>query len=477
MVCTKDFIGCKVNHLAWGEGIIEHFDTASLVVHFLKTNTGERSVKFQFPKAFSDGFLYFTDQALQNSIELLITKSKCVFCDEVGIQTEIIDGKRVCANCKKEYMTKCIFCNEYHESDLMQEFYPDENSIHSILICNECAVKNTFICERCNKRLHIKYKVASKISNKTLCQKCLPNVVRECHFCKVLFDINKGDTFYDYDEGGTVDVCPDCLITHTFTCKECGYEKLTSSRFASIYISSDCNICKSCVSSCSICNEKFPDSKIKKSFGKIICPHCWEKLKKRCPICNEDYIPEESTNQLCPDCAESKAYEKRLERINLAEYPYKSMRYWQLEYINRCDLFTHLYEFCEPDLIFGVPVCEGDPFKYIAMEFFDMKIIITHLNREIIGKVRHSENVTMTEFKSNSGRAKVLQALVQWRETSTSVIDLPFGKMNILKYPILLRVQTDYDKNYGKEWNGPEDYIEIGNYGDTTSFYIIGFVK
>ena len=26
----------------------------------------------------------------------------------------------------------------------------------------------------------------------------------------------------------------------------------------------------------------------------------------------------------------------------------------------------------------------------------------------------------------------------------------------------------------GKQWNGPYDYIEIGNYGDTKSFYIIG---
>lgn len=42
----------------------------------------------------------------------------------------------------------------------------------------------------------------------------------------------------------------------------------------------------------------------------------------------------------------------------------------------------------------------------------------------------------------------------------------------------ILRVQTDYDKNYGKEWCGPGDYIESGNnYGDTTDFYIIGVIE
>ena len=477
MMQKTDFIGYTVYHSGWGEGVIEKFDSSSMVVHFIKTNAGERSVKFQFPKSFADGFLYFTDKALQSDIELLIAECKCVFCDKIGIQTELINGKRVCADCKKEHMTKCPFCSEFHERESMQKCYTNEHSFHSILICDKCAANNTFECERCNKRLHIKYKVISKVSNRTICQKCLPNVVRECHFCKVLFDINQGDTFYDCDEGETVDVCSNCITTHTFKCEECGYEKLTTSRFSSKYIPEDYNICKSCVSSCSICNEKFPDSKIIKSFGKIVCPHCWEKLKKQCSICNDDYISNESLDQLCPDCVESQLYTERLKKTNITKYPFKTLRYWSLEYINRCDLFTNLYEFCEPDLIFGVPVDEGSPFKYIAMEFFNMKIIITHLSRDIVGKVRHSENITMTEFKNNSGRAKVLQAIEQWRKISTSTIDLPIGRMNILNYPILLRVQTKYDKIYGKEWNGPDDYIEIGNYGDTTNFYIIGFVE
>ena len=32
-------------------------------------------------------------------------------------------------------------------------------------------------------------------------------------------------------------------------------------------------------------------------------------------------------------------------------------------------------------------------------------------------------------------------------------------------------------KIYGKEWNGPYHYTEIGNYGDTTNFYIIGLLQ
>ena len=83
----------------------------------------------------------------------------------------------------------------------------------------------------------------------------------------------------------------------------------------------------------------------------------------------------------------------------------------------------------------------------------------------------------MTEFRSRKGKLQVYDAIKRWEPTSTSKIDSAAGKMHIINYPILLRVQTEYDKIYGKEWNGPDDYIEIGNYGDTTNFYIIGIIK
>ena len=69
----------------------------------------------------------------------------------------------------------------------------------------------------------------------------------------------------------------------------------------------------------------------------------------------------------------------------------------------------------------------------------------------------------------------VYENIKKWMPTSTKTISTSAGEMTILNYPVLLRVQTEYDKIYGKEWNGPDDYIEIGNYGDTTNFFIIGY--
>lgn len=476
MIQPNIFIGCKINHKSWGEGIVEKFDNSSLVAHFSKTNTGERSVGFQFPQAFVDGFLFFTDPTLQKYIQQLIAENKCCFCGTIGIQTEVIDGKRVCIKCKKDHMTKCPFCNEVHENGLMQKYYPDENSIKSILICHECANNHTFVCERCNKRLHINHKVASKVSDKTLCKKCLPNVVRECHFCKNLFDVNKGDTFYDYDEGGTVNVCPDCLATHTFTCTECGYEKLITSRFKSKHITDDCNVCKSCVSKCSICNEFFADSNIVTSFGKDICSHCWDKLKKQCSICNDEFISTSSTDKLCPDCVKMQQYEDRIMNIDFSSFVYKTINYGSLEYIDRCELFTELFIHNTDSPIYSFQKQKSEPLNFIVSNIYGYKVLITYLNHDIVQDVLPSVNITMTEFRSRKGRSKVYRAINRWLPTSTKTVVTPAGEMHIFNYPVLLRVQTKYDKIYGKEWNGPDDYIEIGNYGDTTNFYIVGYL-
>ena len=83
----------------------------------------------------------------------------------------------------------------------------------------------------------------------------------------------------------------------------------------------------------------------------------------------------------------------------------------------------------------------------------------------------------MTEFRTNKGSRSVRVAIDAWKELSTKYMETSAGRMRILNYPVKLRVQTNYDKNYGKMWNGPYDYVEIGNYGDTTPLWIVGLIE
>ena len=153
------------------------------------------------------------------------------------------------------------------------------------------------------------------------------------------------------------------------------------------------------------------------------------------------------------------------------------MSCYMLENINRCDLFTKLYENCEELSEHKFRNTGESPYHFIVMRIINYNVVITYLPSNVIGKVKHSLNITMTKFRSRKGRLDVHCTINNWDETSEDFLMTSAGKMKILNYPILLRVQTEWDKIYGKEWNGPDDYTEIGNYGDTTKFYIIGFLQ
>ncbi len=146
-----------------------------------------------------------------------------------------------------------------------------------------------------------------------------------------------------------------------------------------------------------------------------------------------------------------KAYQKRLKQIDLVNCSYKYLHHSYLNDINRCKLFTELYEFCIEKDYHVYKKNLSEPFKFIVFDIFGKKAVATYLSKEITGSVRHSENLTMTEFRSRKGKLQVYDAIKRWEPTSTSRIDSAAGKMHIINYPILLRVQTEYDKVYGKE--------------------------
>lgn len=400
----KKFIGRIVNHKLWGEGVVESLEGYNVSVHFMKTDKGERSVTFQYPQIFIAGFIRFADEDLQRELELSIQESKCCFCNTLGVETEIIDGKRMCNKCKDKYSFICSFCNNRHNID---------------------------------NRMSI----------------------------------------FDYHDYISRIICSECYSKHTFECSNCGNVNLTSYRVNSRFILGEQNICESCVGTCNVCNEKFLYNQLSKSFGKCYCYSCLEKYKSNCEICNCEYVPKESGLNLCPDCECMQQYEARLQNLDISDCSYLNIPYGMLYNIDRCDMFTKLFENCYYRKMGALKDrTDEESFEFIVMRILWYNVVITFLPPKVIHDAQCSLNVTMSEFRSNKGLNSVCHAIKRWLPTSKSSMDTAAGKMRILNYPILLRVQTDYDKNYGKQWNGPDDYIEIGNYGDTTDFYIIGVI-
>lgn len=313
------------------------------------------------------------------------------------------------------------------------------------------------------------------IDGMELCYDCFDEVKKVCTFCNKPFDIDDGDYFETEDDW--VYVCPDCLDVHTFICKNCEERRLNTSLINSTYVPADRQICDRCVSNCAICDAAIDGENVHDAFGKDYCPECWRAKKKECLRCGHVFVPSDPKHQYCPDCVDMRQYVDRLKKENFADRTYKAINYYSLENIDRCGLFTELYDFCQ--IMMGRQIYQrnpGEPFQLLVMDFMGYKTVITYVSQTIRGNAKNSLSITMTDFRKRSGRIRVLNAIRGWLAGGKTFIDTPAGEMKVLDYPVRLRVQTSHDKIYGKEWNGPYDYIEIGNYGDTTDFFIIGVI-
>lgn len=472
-------IGCTLKHISNGLGIVEDIQQDRIWVRFCNSYKGEIVSKFIIPHAFEKKFLIPVDDETAIIIKALIDELKCSICGSTDSPSEIIDEIRVCKNCKNTITQKCSFCNDYHikeqfvliEISRETEYYKIREKVP---MCMKCSQEQSFICEECGKKLYIDFKSKIALGNKVLCQSCFDELIVCCSCCGNYFYIDDCKILYDTDYGKKIYLCRDCVSSNTFTCGACDRLRVKESLVKSKFIPNELKICTNCAKECEICHSKIYGHENMDSFGKYCCPDCRNNYMRVCEYCNEEFIAANSDNQMCPDCIEMTSYVERLKEIDYSALNFRKLYYFELENIDRCKLFTHLYENVAHKNIMSTILDEQELFEYIILDRYSYKLLIAYLPKSVVGRVRHSENVTMTEFRTRRGASRVGNAAREWTQVDLGSIRTQQGLFQIINYPILLRVQTNYDKNYGKQWNGPDDYIEIGNYGDTTDFHIIG---
>lgn len=468
-------IGILVKHKLWGNGIIEDRHKDMLYVRFSGTSSKHRIIKFQLPDAFRKKHLMALDDTAEERIEQLLAEYQCTVCKTDLLYTEPIDGKRYCMSCKSKNAKTCPYCGKAHMKDGMVPVIDQDYFYGLKYICKKCAEAETYVCGKCKSRYAIEYEKPHTIKNILVCDTCYKRTIRTCSFCNQRFDLDDGDVFRERNE--PVYVCPDCLELETVICQSCNQRKLNSMIVASKYIATEELICTDCAKTCVTCETAMQEKDARKIFGKLYCPDCVKKHMKECAYCYEDFMPTTLQQEICPECDNAEKYIERLQKLDFSACSYQELNYYTLESIDRCELFTNLYKsYLEDAGIAGFNNI-GKPRHLLIMRFRDYKLVITYLPKTVTDKVLHSCNVTMTEFRKRDGAHSVYKGIKEWLDTSSQYIQTPAGKVRILLYPVLLRVQTEFDKYYGKEWNGPGDYIEIGNYGDTTNFYIIGILE
>lgn len=487
--------GCKVFHKMFGNGTIVQETVKSILVQFDEKDKDGKSTKpFIFPDAFVKKYKYLEplDENAKRIINKVIMERKCSVCKKDNVATELIDGRRFCLNCKNKYVDKCFFCHEDHDVKNMHRERRKGDSYKTIPLCVSCTKKQMFTCTVCNKQYLLEFLAKDNTTGRTLCQECFDEIEKICYYCGTLFEADKGVTF-ETDETD-IHVCPRCLKKKTFICSRCQERCLTSDLVDSKFVPASEKVCISHVWECDVCGELIDDEHTNTLlsyghyFSECYCPDCWNTKITECSYCGRKFYSKDSKRKKCSYCMEMEEYVARVERMNLLDKQYRAISQWKLERVDRCKLFTKLYsayktvekEYSGEES--SVNQYEEDQFHYLVLEIKDtywlqsFNVVVTPLPYKVIGRLQAEVNVTMTKLRTRKGRGEVLSNLYKWYSKSTHFLETSAGRMKILNYPILLRVQTDYDKDYRKiRWHGPYQYVDGGNYyGDTTEFYIIG---
>ena len=463
-----NIIGTAVSHKSWGKGMIA--DLKNNVV-YIKFDFISETTPFQFPQAFTNGFLTPFDSHDALVINSYIQSLKCNNCGKMNIATELIDENYYCSVCKTKHTMPCSLCKKSHISSNLTQIGGIHKNTH---LCTECVETHSYVCAICSHRFLFANKNSKELNETIVCEDCYNEAIKVCCICGNSFPRDNGKHIYQNLK--SFFVCCECSETSTFGCSKCGKQRLNDHLIESKFVPTSRLICKDCVVVCSVCSVEIDKENTYAVSGQRFCPDCWSISKKECDFCGEDFIPKGIDQNHCSDCVEMLSYVDRLKKIPHIHKLYKTIDCFSLDNIDRCSLFTQLYENCI-NLEFNLlPDIVDSQFSFIVMKTLGYNVVVTHLPRNVVGKVRYACNITMTELRSKKGRSDVYSAINDWIDLLDDQIETSAGMMKILNYPLLLRVQTEHDKTYGKAWDGPYGYTVLGNYGDTTDFHIVGIL-
>ena len=465
--------GLNVYHKKFGQGTISCCEDKMLTAVFPNLDVSEQTKKFIFPDVFLNKQLESSDPRVEEYIQNYIEEQTCSVCGRKNVATKEIDGKRLCQSCEGKHAKKCPECGQVHLNENFSSVHLSVSPYYA-LMCKDCYSRYVHRCTHCNMSF-ISHAPVHSHEGKTYCDLCYQNLIRTCEICGAEYWREEGNTICTDDE--YIHACPECIQQKTVVCSACDQHVLKEDIVDSKYIPAEKKTCKRCVERCHSCGEPVDDEHSCFYFWKTYCKECESTKKAECPVCGEEYIPDDVSQHLCPDCMDSVAFMEKLQEIDFSSQSAKVMSVYSLDNLDRCKLFTNLYENCRELHTGKEAQNKEEPYHYIVMSLLGYKAVLTYLPWDMTSRVQPSANVTMTELRSNKGRFSVYNAIKEWLPSSDHTLSIPEGEVQLLHYPVLIRAQTEYDKVYGKEWNGPDDYIEIGNYGDTTKFYIIGVLK
>ncbi len=220
-------------------------------------------------------------------------------------------------------MTRCAHCGKMHPMDEMTVVSLSGNDPDDYeLWCDDCVEEDAIKCDECGRYFHPDHITYVESSGANVCDRCLDRFYTECDHCGRLH--NNAELGTVYTNSGRELWCDDCVDDDARECEDC--QNLWAKRDLIHVDGADRDVCPDCYgdySECECCGERFHDDDMTEIAGHgYWCIGCRDTQAVRCENCDDwvavddAYYDEETNENLCGSCYESRTYGLRVRRYH-----------------------------------------------------------------------------------------------------------------------------------------------------------------
>lgn len=383
---------------------------------------------FQVPDAFIITKNLSSSSELVNTWLSTYTAFHCDVCMRQKDNIQEIDGDRICNDCKKS-LIRCWECGSYKRTNRIG--LTTKVSFLRKNICFDCLEKYYHQCNQCGTMFSLpaRQKSFPRISDEIVwCEDCIKDGAITCDCCEQ--NIFEEDSVQVYDHC----VCGECYTKQTYICKACGQY----------------------------------------AFGERQYPF----LPGFCVDCGPITLYEQyATGLISQMTTPIRMTFRRFKEIETTPLMTRLHKKYHEGYSSAQKALSEMHSNSD-DVLFKMQVErvqqfeKARPFDTLLIDLWDLTLVIVYGLPQQIGNY-YDGVITATNFKQAS---TYKWANIHDERKKTKVV-LPDGKVAyVWDKPYQFRATTEYNKDFGMEFHGPNLVIEKDKYGATAKFYIIGAI-
>lgn len=220
---------------------------------------------------------------------------------------------------------------------------------------------------------------------------------------------------------------------------------------------------------CDYCGEFVADENIQQVHGYDLCPDCIKNQVFTCADCGDETVGRGETYlDLCHECETEKMYRDYVSTLDIISPECETIFFPTIKRIQTRPLMSRLRH------SYGdAPDDESKkPIDVLFLDNFTEEYVVIY---NLPDRFRNLPKYGCTFTKLKEKGLSFLRHGKTCKEFTTITLS-PSYTFHIWERPYCLHAQTISDMNYGDRWEGRDLVWEGNKYGDTTKFFIIGYL-